>query len=622
MKTWADFGFNPAAFEGRTGNVRVVCPQCSDHRHNNADPCCSVHVQKHCWECKHCGWRGGLAGFHPDEETRPREYTRPEDAIREELTPGATEWLHRRGINDATIRRNRLGVDYRWFRKANRVAPAVRFPYRRDGALINVKDRCIDVKDFTFGLNCELILFKLDDIAETTIICEGEMDALSFDEAGFPAAVSVPNGAREKTTKAEESSAFNFLAADEERLQAVKKWIIATDADKPGLTLRGELTRRLGLEKCWLVTWPEGCKDANDVLVNLGPAALRKVVEEARPCPVDGIFYGEDIWPLAWDRHHDGAPEGTPPQWPSMANLLKFRPGEMTIITGYSHSGKSAVVDHLLVGLMRDYGWPLALYSPENYPTEHHFNTLVGLLAGEPAEGQFCTMDADTYGQHAAMVAERVSWIYPDETHDIDSLLALVKVLVYRRGVKAFCLDPWNELDLNFEKGQREDQYISVTLRKIRRFGRAHGVHIFIVAHPANPVKDPKTKKYPIPTLRNIAGGANWGNKADNGFVVYRDFDTADDQTVISVQKVKFKDMGRCGTCVLRYDWKTGLFYDQGIWEYAGAKFVEAARPAPTPSPSFYDPEPPEREPEAPATLFETPISDDEIRRRMYPERD
>ncbi|MDE2104666.1 MAG: toprim domain-containing protein [Patescibacteria group bacterium] len=581
MKTWADFGFDPAAFEGHSGNVRVTCPQCSDHRRAFDDRCCSVHVTKRCWDCKHCGWRGGLAGFHPDDESRTREYTRPEDDIDVELSAAAATWLRNRGISDATIRRNRLGVGYRWFRKADRVEAAIRFPYRRNGMLINVKDRCLVVKDFTFGLNCELILFKLDDVAETTIICEGEMDALSFEEAGFPNAVSVPNGAREKATKAENSSAFNFLTADEERLSTVKKWIIATDADRPGLTLRDELSRRFGPEKCWLVTWPDGCKDANDVLVKMGVEALAQIVTDAKPCPVEGIFYGEDIAPLARDRHLHGAPEGTPPPWPSLAKLIKFRPGEMTVVTGYAHSGKSAWLDALIADLMYAQEWPLAIFSPENQPTSGHFNTFVGLLAGKPAEGPF-KMPTEEYDQWAQFVRDRISWVYPEEDQTLDDLLARFKVLVYRRGIKAIVLDPWNELDHLQERNQREDQYLSTTLKRLKRFGHTHRVHIFIVAHPTNPAKNPRTGKYPFPTMHSIAGGAMWKNKADNGIVCYRDFDTNDDQFTVSVQKVKFKDVGRCGTCILRYKWTTGQFFDQGLSEFAGSKGTSPETPSDT----------------------------------------
>ncbi|CAD6258672.1 unnamed protein product [Miscanthus lutarioriparius] len=62
--------------------------------------------------------------------------------------------------------------------------------------------------------------------------------------------------------------------------------ILATDDDHPGQALAEELARRLGKERCWRVKWPkkndtDTCKDANEVLMFLGPQALRKVIEDA-----------------------------------------------------------------------------------------------------------------------------------------------------------------------------------------------------------------------------------------------------------------------------------------------------------------------------------------------------
>lgn len=41
-------------------------------------------------------------------------------------------------------------------------------------------------------------------------------------------------------------------------LSSVKKVVLAVDADGPGVLLADELSRRIGREKCWRVTWPTG----------------------------------------------------------------------------------------------------------------------------------------------------------------------------------------------------------------------------------------------------------------------------------------------------------------------------------------------------------------------------
>ncbi|CAD6266732.1 unnamed protein product [Miscanthus lutarioriparius] len=77
--------------------------------------------------------------------------------------------------------------------------------------------------------------------------------------------------------------------------------ILATDDDHPGQALAEELARRLGKERCWRVKWPkkndtDTCKDANEVLMFLGPQALRKVID-AKLYPIRGLFSFKDFFP-------------------------------------------------------------------------------------------------------------------------------------------------------------------------------------------------------------------------------------------------------------------------------------------------------------------------------------
>lgn len=70
--------------------------------------------------------------------------------------------------------------------------------------------------------------------------------------------------------------------------------MLATDGDLPGQALAEELARRLGKERCWQVSWPKkdefsSCKDANEVLVNLGPEALREAIECAVPYEMQNL---------------------------------------------------------------------------------------------------------------------------------------------------------------------------------------------------------------------------------------------------------------------------------------------------------------------------------------------
>jgi twinkle protein len=165
----------------------------------------------------------------------------------------------------------------------------VGFPYYNpEGGIVAVKKRFTGEKRFScegspssfFGIRH---IKKGDDL----YIVEGEMDVLAMAEAGIKA-VSIPNGASMKVTEGkidpEEDTKFKFLWSAREYIDAAKKVFIATDMDLPGEAVAEELARRVGKEKCWRVRFPEGIKDANDLLMGTSPEVIR-----ARIHPVDGL---------------------------------------------------------------------------------------------------------------------------------------------------------------------------------------------------------------------------------------------------------------------------------------------------------------------------------------------
>ena len=121
-----------------------------------------------------------------------------------------------------------------------------------------------------FELECEaishrteLIFYNLDAVKDEKVVyvVEGEIDALSLHEAGVYNVVSVPNGASKGNQKLEYLDNCWKYFEDKERI------VLFTDGDEAGYALREELGRRLGFERCVKVNYPEGCKDANEILI-------------------------------------------------------------------------------------------------------------------------------------------------------------------------------------------------------------------------------------------------------------------------------------------------------------------------------------------------------------------
>jgi twinkle protein len=552
MKGFSDFGID---LGGRTGEeVKTVCPQCSHTRKKRSYPCLNVNTVKQVWHCHHCGWSGGLSKGVINRSAPPsrREYPRPEFRPTA-LTEKAMEFFDKRGITTDVLIRNRISMERVWMPQIEEEATAIAFPYYKAGEVVNVKYRD-NAKNFRQVAGAQKVLYKYDDIQDTTIIVEGEMDALSCEVAGFLNAVSVPDGAPSPDAKHFENK-FEFL--DDERLDAVKTFVLAVDKDRPGERLEDELARRLGRDKCLRVTWPEGCKDANEVLITHGAQVLRECIEDARPFPVEGIFSMGDIEDDLNSMLEYGMIQGEPTGWDSVDGLYTPAPGQWTLVTGIPSMGKSEWLDALAVNIAEIAGWSFGVCSPENQPISWHAAKLIEKRMGERLVAG--RVDAKRFTEAKAWMNQHFHFIMPEEP-TLDSVLSKAKVLVRRAGMKGLIIDPYNELDHARRKdGVSETEYVSSFLTQLRKFARENSIHVWLVAHPAKLMKDNKGV-YPVPDGYTVSGSAHFYNKADNIIAVHRDTSNPAAATEIHVQKIRSRWLGKRGTAYLQWRPECGRF--------------------------------------------------------------
>ena len=565
VKTFSDYGID---VHGKNEQEETTCPRCSADRkpQNQKKPCLSVNHAKGKWNCHHCGRSGGLVTGWSDlkqerptkMEYQPKVLKRPSYNAPAILHETALGYLKRRGISEDVVKANKIGWGASFGSNYG-----IQFPYYKGGQVVNIKHRSMS-KEFRQEKDAEKVLYRFDEISkcqgDTLIITEGEFDALSVQVAGFDMVTSVPDGAPAVNTL-QYSTKFNFLLSCENLFKHYKKIILAVDADDPGRVLEAELARRIGAEKCYRVKFPDGCKDSNDVLVKFGVDALRAVIKNAVPYPVEGIFTPKDYEEAVLNLYDLGVNRGVMTGWPILDQFYIVKTGEMTIVTGIPASGKSNFVDALMVNLVESHGWSFAVFSPENWPVERHLQTLLEKFERKPfaKDGYHeSRMERKSVIEMLGIINNHFNFIVLDEgLLTVETILEKARIAVFRYGIKGLVIDPWNELD-HVYANMTEAQYLSEKLTKIRRFARLNGIHIWVVAHPKNLVKD-KDGVYKPPTMYEISGGAHWRNKADNGICVHRP-DYKNDITEIYIQKIRFKEVGRTGDVKLQYSRDTGTY--------------------------------------------------------------
>ncbi|XP_058197009.1 primase homolog protein-like isoform X2 [Rhododendron vialii] len=270
----------------------LVCPKCKGGQ--SLDRGLSFHISENgdfaTWKCSfvECGWAGQVLAEDIASCNRVKVNCTglmTMESLR--LVPVGEKlisYFAERKISEDVLQRNAV-------MQISGNQNAIAFTYRRNEVLVTCKYRSLD-KKFWQEKCKERIFYGLDDIkgADEIIIVEGEIDKLSMEESGFLNCVSVPDGAPVKVSAKlpllEKDSRFQYLWNCKEHLDKASRIILATDGDPPGNALAEELAHRLGRERCWRVRWPKkggfSCyKDANEVLMNLGSAALRDVVHSA-----------------------------------------------------------------------------------------------------------------------------------------------------------------------------------------------------------------------------------------------------------------------------------------------------------------------------------------------------
>lgn len=275
--------------------------------------------------------------------------------------------------------------------------------------------------------------------------------------------------------------------------------------DAPGQKLADELARRIGYRKCTRVTWPDGCKDANETLVTCGPSAVLTALTDAQPFPVAGIVTVRELAGPLEALYERGLDRGCDAGWRTFDRHYRARHGLLTIVTGSPGSGKSFFLDNLMVRLAERHGWRFAVCSPENQPFERHLATILSIQQRAPfADGPLPRMTPGMRDDARRWAEGHFTFVLPDEP-TVAAVLDRADVLVYRQGIRGLVIDPWNELDHTRPNGMTETEFVSQSLTRLRNWARVAGVQVWLVAHPTK-LHKADDGSYPVPTPYDISG--------------------------------------------------------------------------------------------------------------------
>lgn len=467
------------------------------------------------------GYKRVKPSFKKFESNRPPKGV-PQGVLDNDFKPieeGSRPWIwltEERKISPEAIRAYGIGQGKYPYDKNSKLC--VIFPFiDSTGEIQMLKWRDPDDKTYIRTLkDCKKVLFGIHAVPQkqsTMYICEGELDAMTMFDMGCPA-VSVPYGAKVLSDRVDDKSAEWIEHDFDNYINYFTEVVFATDSDEIGRQASESIARRLGRERCKIIDWPEGIKDANEYVMqgydgsdfyedilphamHMDPKSLRSAGE-----------YKQKIWECFFPNDDGQAGDSVPfggDKFP-----FRFRPGEITVWTGYSKHGKTILLNYMLVH-MTQAGKRSCLCSLEMKPEKNLQAILrMGLARNKP--------DDEDQFNFAIEWASKHFWIYDKlGTADPDEVLEVFGYAVKKYGIQHFVIDSLMRLDIP----EDEDSQLKSLMNKLCDFANNYNVHVHLVAHSKKPdVKRPETKYWP--NKHAVRGSVHVTNIAHNVVVVWR----------------------------------------------------------------------------------------------------
>lgn len=515
-----------------TSAKKSTCPVCSADRKKKHQKCLMLDWERGLGTCQHCGEVLQLHTYERDKtfDTYVRPIIKPENKPTQNKI---VQWFESRGVSKLTLDKAKVTQGTEWMPQIGKETNVILFNYYVDGEVINIKYRDAQ-KNFKLYKGAQKTFYNIDSIKDMDecIIVEGEIDCLSFIEAGYDAVVSVPNG-----FTAQGQVNLDYLTEFYQYFEHKKKVYVCVDNDEAGENGKKELIRRLGSDKVYLCDLKD-CKDANEYLMQYGKEDLLSVIANATPCPIENVIRVSDMINDLDEFYKNGVKNGYKIGLDEFDGIFSTYTKQFIVVTGFPSSGKSDFVDQMTIGYNMMYGWKTAYASTENYPQYLHVDKLVRKLYGNTPKYEETKEQA--WRKCVDHINKNFFFIDYEDGFDLDKVLSKGEELVRRMGIRCLVIDPYNKIRDKGNLSMSITDYTNMYLNKIDNFCKKNDVVCILVAHPTKPQND--KGKLIEPTFYDVKGGGEFYDMSPHGLLVHRDYETS--TVKIKVLKVKFANLG------------------------------------------------------------------------------
>lgn len=484
-KVWSDFA------EGTTGDLLdlwVAVRDCGLHQAmTEAKEFLGIKDDDH-----HFSARQQKKFSRPDRKKVARYLTKTEKHL---------EYLSSRGISAETAKLYEVAAAKVW--NGERELDALAFPYKRDGELLQVKristERPDGKKVIMAEGDCEPCLYGWQAIPKNmriVIICEGEIDCMSYYQYGLPA-LSVPFGGG----KGAKQQWIEFEYHNLDRFDEI--WI-SMDSDEVGQAAAKEIATRLGEHRCRLVNLP--LKDINECLMaGISSDDIVGYLERASFFDPEELYSAREFYQDTINAFYGKEQSLFYSPWECLNHNFAFRQAELSLVNGVNGHGKTEVVGHMALEAMRQ-GVKTCIASLEIKP---------GILLKRLTRQSTCLkLPPQLEIDSAFKFYDDRLWLFGlTGTAKADRLVEIFTYAWKRYGIELFVIDSLMKCGIGDDDYNGQKAFVDA----LCDFKNKTNTHVLLVTHSRKGDSEEK------PTGKmDVKGSGSITDLTDNLFIIWR----------------------------------------------------------------------------------------------------
>ena len=420
-----------------------------------------------------------------------------------EIATYTTRGFQERGVTKAVCEFFGVKVSY----GADGKIDAHYYPYKV-GDKISYKRRELPKSFMWIGDSGDLFgIDKFSGGGKRLVICEGEVDALSIAQAHltqyekiYPV-IALPG-----------AKFVEKLLAHRDWVRSFQEVVLCMDNDEPGQEALNRALKIVGIDKAKIAKYPEGCKDAGDVLVKHGGKPLMQSIWDAAPWSPAGIIRKEALWEaLCTYNNLESIPY--PPCIAGVNGKTKgMRLGEIALFISGTGSGKSTLLREIMLWLEEYESVPktdkIGVISLEEAPAETA-RKLSGMALNRNPANEEIPIEELKVGFDQVFGDDRVILLDHQGSIADGSIVEQLEYMVLM-GCKYLFIDHITILVSEGADGLTGNEAIDKVMNDLLRLVKRHGVWIGLVSHLRKaPTGGKSFEEGKIPTLDDIRGSGS-----------------------------------------------------------------------------------------------------------------